>query len=156
MTFGVPGQPATMIESNLGFPKVSEMARPIGITIIASLNFFAAVVSLFFAIASFFIVLGVPVLFAYALVQHLCFFLLAGLLAANGIGLLRVRNWARLLTIVLTGFSLLSVPLAAFGDLMHFRSGMLIGHLFKGCIDGAILLYLFKPHVKQAFGATGF
>jgi hypothetical protein len=51
---------------------------------------------------------------------------------AAGLGLLRLKNWARILAIVLAIFSLLAFPI-----------GTIIG--------GLIIWYLIKPEVKEVF-----
>jgi hypothetical protein len=40
--------------------------------------------------------------------------------------------------------------------LAHLAVGVLVFRLVFLAIEIWILVYLFKPHVKQAFGATGF
>ena len=76
-----------------------------------------------------------------------------------GVGLLKLQNWARVLAIVLTGLSVLafvSSILSPFAHMHLFFFAFLIRRLILVAIDIWILVYLFKPNVKQAFGATGF
>jgi hypothetical protein len=76
-----------------------------------------------------------------------------------GTGLLKLQNWARIVTIVLTGLALLSSVLSIFSPLAHmhvFFFVFLVRQLIAAAIEVWILVYLFKPHVKQAFGTTGF
>jgi hypothetical protein len=89
------------------------------------------------------------------IVAGLCLFF-AALYALDGYGLLKVQNWARILTIFLAGFSLLFAAFGALAALAHFRVLFLFRELLIAGVDVVVLTYLFKPHVKQAFGATGF
>ena len=131
------------------------MARPAGVTVLAILSFFAAGMNLLIAYAAVATLLGVPQLFAYAVVGRGNRMMLAAslyllvstpLFLINGIGLLQLRNWARVLSSILIGSRLLDV-------LMHTRSWFVF--VFNATITICILAYLFKPQVKQAFGATG-
>ncbi len=76
-----------------------------------------------------------------------------------GVGLWKLQNWARILTIVLIGVGFLGSVLSLlspFGHAHFFFFAFLIRRLIVAAIYAWILVYLFKPHVKQAFGATGF
>jgi len=141
------------------------MARPMGVTILAVLSFFAAGLTLLVALAA---LIGGAALGAMAaslpgaiagagvvVVAFVCFFF-AALYALNGFGLFRLQNWARILTIVLIVLGLLSAGFGTLSALGHFRLLLLIRELIIVGIDVWILLYLFKQHVKQAFGSTGF
>jgi hypothetical protein len=80
----------------------------------------------------------------------------AALLVAIGIGLIRLQNWARILLVVFIGLELLMVARALAFSASHalaFSPGRL---LIVGFIVVGVLVYLFRPHVKQAFGATRF
>lgn len=139
------------------------MNRPVGVTILAVVAFFFAG---FIALGALFSFLG------GAIASHLttsgALKVLAGVGGAiigvillgvaviylvDGIGLLKLANWARILTIILVGISVLHVLFrwARFG--MFFHPVMLIWSAIILVIDIWILVYLFKPHVKQAFGA---
>ncbi|MGC0775176.1 MAG: hypothetical protein WB543_19745 [Candidatus Acidiferrum sp.] len=85
------------------------------------------------------------VLFGFALVY-----------VVDGIGLLKVANWARILTIILVALSLLRSAFSLIRSLGHLNPIAVCFALIIAAIDVWILVYLFKPHVKQAFGATGF
>jgi hypothetical protein len=74
----------------------------------------------------------------------------------DGIGLLKVKNWARILTIILVGLSLLRTAYGLLTSFTHFNVIAICFGLIFAAIDVWILVYLFKPDVKQAFGATSF
>jgi hypothetical protein len=86
-------------------------------------------------------------------------FVQGALFIAVGIGFLKLQNWARVLLIVLTGLALL------YGARALVTSGASAANAFVsspgpvlivGSIVVGLLVYLFRPHVKQAFGATRF
>jgi hypothetical protein len=139
------------------------MDRPTGVTILAVLSFLAGGLLLIIAlgalaggavIASVFASLPASLVGAGAIILAVVCFVFAALYAANGVGLLKLQNWARLLTIVLIVLGLLSAVLGVFGTLAHFRIFLLVRQLIVAGIDLWILMYLYKPHVKQAFGAA--
>jgi len=141
------------------------MNRPTGVTIIAVLSFlgafFLAIIAVGFlvggaVIASLGVSLPASLVGIGAAVAACFFFAVAVLDVVNGIGLLKLQNWARILTIVLIGLGLLSAALGLLSGLFHFRMLIVLRELCVAAIDLWILLYLFKPHVKQAFGTTGF
>jgi len=76
------------------------------------------------------------------------------------IGLLKLQEWARILAIVLTAATLLILGLGLFDVFRHprmlFFFGVFVRHVVAVAIDVWILVYLFQPNVKRAFGATGF
>jgi cytochrome c oxidase subunit IV len=74
----------------------------------------------------------------------------------DGIGLMKVANWARILTIILVGLSLLRSAFGMMRSLGHLNPVALCFALLIAAIDVWILVYLFKPDVKLAFGATSF
>jgi hypothetical protein len=71
----------------------------------------------------------------------------------DAVGLLKVQNWARILTVILVGLSLLRAGFGLLGSMAHFNVIALFFGLVIAAIDAWILVYLFKPEVKQAFGA---
>jgi hypothetical protein len=81
------------------------------------------------------------------------FLILAALDVAIAIGLLNLKEWARIVTIVLTGIGAALGLLGLLGGFIHF---VLFASLFKLCvlaIQGLIIWYLLKPEVKAAFQA---
>jgi len=144
------------------------MQRPTGVTILAVLAFIAGV---FLVVAALLSLLGGALVSTLgsshmgliaglgAAVVAIFFLLLAVLEVVIGVGLLKLRNWARIVTIVLVGLSLLGSVGSIFSPFAHmhvFLLIFLIRRLAFAAIDVWILWYLFQPHVKQAFGTTGF
>ena len=145
------------------------MQRPTGVTILAVLAFIGAGLLVLGALAT---VLGGVLISNMA--SYPQFGMVAGIGSAIfgvivlgcaaldvivGVGLWKLKNWARILTIVLIGVGLLGSVLSIFSPFAHmhvFFFGFLIRRLIVAAIYAWILVYLFKPHVKQAFGATGF
>jgi hypothetical protein len=144
------------------------MQRPTGVTILAVLAFIAAG---FLVLAALFSLLGGAVLSSLSssgmgMVAGMGVAVIAVLLlivavveAAIGFGLWKLRNWARVVTIVLVGLNLLGAVFSIISPFAHihvFFFLFLIRRLVLIAIDAWILWYLFQPHVKQAFGTTGF
>jgi len=135
-----------------------------GITIIALLNFIWAFFSLLFATAFF---LGFGVVGAgavspmrggasLALAKSLGIvggiLVLGGVEVVAGVGLLKLRNWARILTIILASAGLLLAVRGLVSSLLH-------GQVLAVAIGVVILVfytlivwYMFQPRVKRAFG----
>lgn len=141
------------------------MGRPTGVTILAIFSFIG---TCFFVFFGFLALLGGVVA---AIASIPLFAMLAGagavgaaifcLIAAAfsawiGIGLLKLRNAARVLTMIFVGLSLLASAFGIVSSLIHLDIPSAIVRLIIGAIDLWIITYLQKPHVKQAFGATGF
>jgi hypothetical protein len=85
------------------------------------------------------------------------FFLVLALIdLVLGIGFLKLQNWARVVAIVLIGIGVLFGLLGMASMILHLILFALTIRAIVMAIQIWILVYLFKPHVKQAFGATGF
>lgn len=142
------------------------MPRPTGVTIIAVLAFLGA--ALLVVVALFSLAGGIlaPTLAASRMgalagvgAAVLAIFLLicAAVDIVVGVGLWKLKNWARIITIVLTGIGLLGSVLSIISPFGHvFLFVFLIRRLILAAIYAWILWYLFQPNVKQAFGTTGF
>jgi hypothetical protein len=108
---------------------------------------------------------GLNKLFAVggAIIAMICF-AIAVLYAAIGRGLLRLQNWARIILIVFAALSLFSSAmgfLIIFGANLHSVATPPVSITFSATrfaisvvIDIWVLIYLSRPSVKQAFGAT--
>jgi hypothetical protein len=143
------------------------MERPTGVTILAVLYFIGAA---FLGLCGILFIVGGSMLSGLAqsggpgsalfamggAVVGGIFLVLALLDLAIGIGFIKLQNWARVLAIVLIGIGVLFGLLSLAGMLAHFMLFVLVFRLIFLAIEIWILLYLFKPHVKQAFGAAGF
>jgi uncharacterized membrane protein YsdA (DUF1294 family) len=77
-----------------------------------------------------------------------------GLHLLLGIGLWKLANWARILEIVLLALALVFGVFGLLVAFMHFHAGILLIRLIIMAIQIWIVVYLFKPHVKQAFGTS--
>ena len=143
------------------------MERPTGVTILAVLYFIGAA---FLGLCGILFIVGGSMLSGLAhggglgsalfamggVVVGGIFLVLAMLDLAIGIGFIKLQNWARILAIILIGIGVLFGLLSLAGLLAHPMILVLVFRLIFLAIEIWILVYLFKPHVKQAFGAAGF
>jgi hypothetical protein len=140
------------------------MERPTGVTILAVLGFIGAGMLVLAAILMF---IGGAILSNMAsypmfamlggiggAIVGVVFLGFAALYVVTALGLLKLQNWARVLVIVLLGIGVCFYALGLLGALIHFRIFLLIWRAIFAAIDIWIILYLLKPQVKQAFGAT--
>jgi len=73
-----------------------------------------------------------------------------------GIGFIKLQNWARVVAIVFTAIGVLFGVLGLVNMATHMMVFRLAFQLIVLALEIWIVVYLFKPHVKQAFGASGF
>lgn len=145
------------------------MERPTGVTVISVLNFIGAALYLLAALGifvggAFFAQVakssaqggaGVTAMIAgLGAVLGVIFIVGGGLCLFVGIGLWKLANWARILEIVLLVLGLLFGLFGLLGSLTNFHAGPLVWQVVIMAIQIWIIVYLFKPNVKQAFGAT--
>ncbi len=76
---------------------------------------------------------------------------LAVVFAAVGVGLWRLRPWARLLTLGLTALRLLFLVPGLVMSLVQTDALLISGHALMLFVYGWIVWYLFQPEVKRAF-----
>jgi hypothetical protein len=143
------------------------MERPTGVTILAVLYFIGTA---FLGICGLLFIAGGTMLSGLArsggpgsalfaaggAVIGAVFFVIALLELAIGIGFIKLQNWARVVAIVFTGIAVLFGVLGMFSLLLHMMVFAMMFRVVVLAIQIWILVYLFKPDVKQAFGATGF
>jgi hypothetical protein len=142
------------------------MERPTGVTVLAVVAF---IFGAFFALGGLGMLLGGAVLSRMATngglgmlagvggaIIGVVLFGFAVVYIVDAMGLLKVANWARILTIILVGLSLLRSTFGMMRSLGHLNPIAICFTLIIAAIDVWILVYLFKPDVKQAFGATSF
>jgi hypothetical protein len=84
------------------------------------------------------------------------FLFIAALYAVIGTGMFKLYNWARVLVIVLSFLGAFLNALGVLSALFHFHPLLILWRLIIIGVNVWIAMYLLKPHVKQAFGATGF
>ncbi|HEU4413330.1 MAG TPA: DUF2127 domain-containing protein [Candidatus Angelobacter sp.] len=82
------------------------------------------------------------------------FFLVFGAIDAFvGVGLLKLKNWARIIAIVLSAIGACFQLFGLLGSLTHFNIGSFVITLIFLGIHATIIWYLMKPEVKAAFQA---
>ena len=141
------------------------MQRPTGVTILAVLYFLGAACFLLVGLLSFVggsLLAGLAhsggpgsAIFAMGgvIIGVVCV-LFAVLDFAIGMGFIKLQNWARVTAIVLTAIGIIFGLLGLLNVVMHMVIFSIIWQLIILAIYIWILLYLLKPHVKQAFGAA--
>lgn len=119
---------------------VQPMNRPVGITVIASLNILGG------------FTLGVSEMFsAHRPEGALAWILALGVILSLGLGvaLLRLQNWARAVVVVLYGMSLISIP----GQVIFAHD---VVDVLAAVVPGSYLVwavwYMHRSQVKAAFG----
>ena len=143
------------------------MKRPTGVTIIAVLTFLAATTLTAGSVAFFFVaVMGMtgvdarePITLAIVgmgVAGGLSLLVLAGAAACLGMGVLELREWARVVSITSTaagiGYTILS--LLAFRDYVVIPvAPSIVCHLIVLTTAGWALTYLLRPQIKQVFSA---
>jgi hypothetical protein len=136
--------------------------RPIGVTILAVLWFVTGIsdaVGILYMVFEMFSPKNIGGAIVYIGLTIYLLFLASILLAKAalfvmaGIGLMKLQNWARLLSIGLIGFGLLIVTRALLTSGAHPARSL--GLLIMLALGSWVIVYFFKPHVKQAFGVTG-
>ena len=138
------------------------MQRPGGVTLIVVLDFISAAICLFVALAGFVggsflagvLSEGTPGLSGSVpagsgIIFGIAFLIGALIFGLMGFGLIKLQNWARILTIVLTILG----TLGSVGNLVRFgvhrvvfvQAIFLVYYIW-------VVWYLFQPHVKAVFG----
>jgi uncharacterized membrane protein (DUF2068 family) len=142
------------------------MGRPVGVTILAILNFIGAAFCLLSGIG---MILGggfiasmlsqqgqgsagaAGILAGLGAAAGVFIIIMGGVSALVGFGLWKLKGWARIVTIVLCGISAAMQLLGLLGSLAHFNPIAVIWTVFWLAIDALIIWYLLKPEVKAAF-----
>ncbi len=139
------------------------MGRPTGVTIIAVLDFIAAG---FCILAGLGMMMGggfiasvlsqqqgasAGLLAAVGAAAGVFFLVCAAIAVLLGWGLLKLKEWARIVTIVFAALGVLGGLLGLFGVLAHFAAIGVFWALCRLAINGLIIWYLLQPHVKAAF-----
>lgn len=139
------------------------MGRPTGVTVLAVLDFIGAG---FCVLAGLGMLLGggfmatmmsqqqgaaAGLLGAIGAAAGVMFLLCAALSALVGWGLLKLKGWARIVTIVLAAIGIAGALLQVFGALAHFNVIAVVWTLCWVAVYGWIIWYMLQPHVKAAF-----
>ena len=141
------------------------MKRPTGVTLIAVLMFIGAAglvlgASLFIFVAIIGLTGGDPAdpssvaIAGMGIAGGYSLLVLAGVTVYLAIGMLKLREWARIAAIASTGACVACTILSLFtfmGYLLIPAVPMILCHLLAMAIAIWILVYLFRPRVRQAF-----
>jgi len=151
------------------------MNRPVGVTIIAILQFLGAALLVLVGIAMIVgggmigAILGsamgqnsqIPggsltgIMAGLGIVVAAVFFVFAAISAVLGWGMWSLKNWARIITMVFSCIGLLFGGLGLIFALMRFNMFSLVFVMIRLAINGLILWYLLQPDVKAAFEGGG-
>ncbi len=123
------------------------MERPTGVTVLAGLSFLGAGLCVLGG-------LDYAALVGLSAVGGVLLLVCAAIGVVAGIGLWKLRGWARMVTIVLTILSLVLAVPGLFMSIFSLKVPQLIFQLIGAGICGLIVWYMFRPHVKQAFGVA--
>ena len=77
--------------------------------------------------------------------------IVGGVYALVGMGLWKLKEWARITSIVLLGIGIALQALGLLGSLSHFNLFSVVWSLFWIAVDAFVIWYLLKPEVKAAF-----
>ncbi|HZQ92109.1 MAG TPA: hypothetical protein VFA60_09980 [Terriglobales bacterium] len=134
------------------------MNRPLGITLLAVLNFASAAVQIAAGVLVFTgrvsnaITVGTGLdWFLHGPLAGLAVLLLALIQLLIGIGLWRLRNWARRLLVVILGLNCAGLVVALFAAGRLHDSVALIAVALRLAISALLLWYLLSPPVARAF-----
>ena len=78
----------------------------------------------------------------------------AAVYVVMGIGLWKLENWARILTIVFAGLGVVFFGLHMLAALIHFHILLVFWRAIFTALNVWIIVYLRQPNVKQAFGGA--
>jgi hypothetical protein len=141
------------------------MGRPVGVTILGVLMIFAGLVFAGAGLIFFFMGstgamataqtsgAGAALLAALGAAAGVIFLLFGGLHVILAIGIFRMRNMARVLTIFLFLLIGAGACLGLLATLLSYSHVGLVWNVSLLAVDGLALWYLLRPDIKQAFGA---
>jgi uncharacterized membrane protein (DUF2068 family) len=142
------------------------MQRPEGVTVIAIFQMAVGVFAILLGLAAFGLgsavvmhraMMGGPVgavAGAFGAVVGIIALVLGVLCIVLGVGLLKLANWARLVTLVFAALGALLHVLRLFRYMVHFMVFHLFWNVIVIAICVLIIWYLLQPNVKQAFGES--
>jgi uncharacterized membrane protein (DUF2068 family) len=79
------------------------------------------------------------------------FLVIASIDIVMGVGLIKLKEWARMVTIILTGIGAAFGIFGLLAIFAHFNLVALLFRLFVLALQVWIIMYLLKPEVKAAF-----
>lgn len=151
------------------------MERPLGVTILAVLDFLGGALCILLGLG-FMLGMGIvgtmvgrsgqegaggamAMLAGLGVVAGVIFLISAAIAIAIGWGLWKLKNWARIITIVFSALGLLFGLLGLLGGLLAIAHEPMSGIIAFGfqlifvIFYAWVIWYMLRPHVKQAFGA---
>ncbi len=145
------------------------MERPTGVTVLAVLQFIGAAFCVLAGLAFFFGGTFIGALAGSAAgggqggatgaglgmligaVGGVMFLIFAALYGVVGWGMWTLKNWARIVSLVLAAIgAVVQIP-GVFVSLLHFRIGSMLWSIIWIGVNGLIIWYLLQPQVKLAF-----
>jgi len=143
------------------------MGRPVGVTILAILDFIGAVFCILGGIgmiaggglmASIMSQqqaqgagAGAGFLAGLGALAAVVFLVLAAIYVLLGVGLWKLKNWARIITVVLTALGVISTLFGLIGLFAHFVAFAFVVNVIVLAIEALIIWYLLRADVKAAF-----
>lgn len=140
------------------------MGRPTGVTIIAVLDFIGAGICVLGGLAmmlggGFMATMmsqqqggaGAGILGAIGAAAGVFFLVCAAVAVLLGWGTLKLKEWARIVTIVLAALGAVGSLFGLLSVMGHFAAVAVFFVLIRLAINGLIIWYLLQPHVKAAF-----
>lgn len=145
------------------------MERPAGVTVLAILQFIGAGMCVIFGLL---MLVGGPFVAAMigsrmngaegssavagmgaviGVVGGVFCLIMAALYGVVGWGMWGLKNWARMVTIVLAAIGGLLQALGMMGSLVHFHIFAVLWHMIWIGVNAVIIWYLLQPQVKAAF-----
>ncbi len=137
------------------------MQRPTGVTILGVLAYIGAVCLLIGGAVSFIAgsfltqIIHMPgsgLAAAAGAIVGVVFIMFAVLYGVTGYGLMALKNWGRIIAIMLMILGVVFGIIGLLGSFALFMMSAFVFRIVMLAIDAWILWYLFQPHVKQAFG----
>lgn len=139
------------------------MNRPVGVTILAILDFIGAAFCLLGGIGMIlgggFVASmlsqqgqgGAGILAGLGAAAGVLIIIIGGVSALVGFGLWKLKGWARIVSIVLFAISAVMQLIGLLGILAHFNVFAFVWTVFWIAVDVFVIWYLLKPEVKAAF-----
>ena len=145
------------------------MNRPTGVTVLAVLQFIGAacfvIGALLLMVGSTFVAAmvgrvgagghgGTAMAGMGALIGVVGGIFCLGFAALHGVvgwGMWNLKNWARMVTLVLAAIGALLQVMGMMGTLLHFHIVLMLWHVIWLGVDAVIIWYLLTPEVRAAF-----